>query len=144
MLTKNEQFLSPAIHNILKQNRITIPLGNFAHLKTMTISWPDLSQFPVDVSGDWGPNYKIHTRGMAGITFVVEDTLTKTLQERVSRPDTLEIQSPILAQQREQNPLCMKLVDPNTSIEVCCYFSKEGTVGAVDVTQPTKKHIILD
>ena len=121
-----------------------LPRGQSIHLdlpvvfrhSRLKLSIPDLSDFDSQIDGDWGPSYRITTKGKAEVVFQYEDPQKNQLLKHNLYPNEIEFKSPILNKTREKTPWLLEVQDPEYGLNVACYFDHHGFVEKTKVGFP--------
>ncbi len=101
---------------------ITDPWGVESRFR---IQLPELRSAPRQVWGDWGPMYTVTVPEDRAITLCISTRTGETLRETVAARQ-IQIESPMLADERELTPLVMKLPLNRSGLSLHLFYDAEG------------------
>ena len=121
----------PLFNEVRRSQEIRFTCSTLADDMEVTLKLPDLSEFRYSVWGDWGPMYTVHVGSQAELQFTYRYLGGGPTSTRMVKPEVIEFNSPMLADERNQYPLYLGLADQAKGIKFHFYFNPNGKVGRV-------------
>jgi hypothetical protein len=114
-----------------------VAIGNIS----ITIETPHLTDGPIDVYGDWGPNcvFKVDPTDPLKVHYKYENHNTVNVVEM----NTIEFKSPVLHETRSQFPFYLEFADDKTEYHFTIFYDQDGQARKVDFKKQTSKEAQL-
>jgi len=119
--------------NLTNVKSIKFIWNSSLHSTEITINIPDFSNSKYQVSGDWGPMYKIDIEPTHPINISYFDIISKNTDHYNLDEKSFELNSPMLAEERDVFPFYFKVLDKNKNLSFHLFTNKKSEVERIDI-----------